>query len=214
MDQARYIAIEGPIGVGKTSLAQRLAERLGGVLVLEAVEENPFLRHFYRDIRRYAFQTQLFFLLSRYRQQLDLAQHDLFNRFTFSDYLFAKDQIFASLNLDADELRLYQDVYQLLRARIPVPDLVVFLQASTEVLWDRIRGRRRDYEDSLLPEYVERLNHAYNDYFFHYRDTPLLVVNTEEIDFVHREEEFEDLVREILQMRQGTQAYVPRARGA
>ena len=213
MGQARYIAIEGPIGVGKTSLAERLAGRLGGLCVLEAVEENPFLRHFYRDIRRYAFQTQLFFLLSRYRQQLDLAQYDLFSQFTLSDYLFAKDQIFAHLNLDEDELRLYQEVYRLLRARIPVPDLVVFLQANTEVLLERIRGRRRDYEDSLSPDYVERLNQAYNDYFFHYRDTPLLVVNTEGTDFVHREEEFEDLVKEILQMRQGTKAYVSRARG-
>lgn len=213
MGQARYIAIEGPIGVGKTSLAKRLAERLGGLCVLEGAEENPFLRHFYRDVRRYAFQTQLFFLLSRYRQQLDLAQQDLFSRFTFTDYLFAKDQIFASLNLDEDELRLYREVYQLLRARIPVPDLVVFLQASTEVLLERIRSRGRDYEDSLLPEYVERLNQAYNHYFFHYRDTPLLVVNTEAMDFVRREEEFEDLVKEILQMRHGTKAYVPRTRG-
>ncbi len=187
MDQARYIAIEGPIGVGKTSLAQRLAERLDGTCVLEAAEENPFLKHFYRDVRGYAFQTQLFFLLNRYRQQLSLAQHDLFSRFTFSDYLFAKDRIFAYLNLDEDELRLYEEIYLLLRARTPIPDLVVFLQASTGVLLERIRSRRRDYEGTLLPEYVERLNQAYNGYFFRYRETPILVVNTDELDFVHRE---------------------------
>ena len=212
MDQARYIAIEGPIGVGKTSLARRLAERLDGACVLEAAEENPFLKHFYRDVRGYAFQTQLFFLLNRYRQQLSLAQHNLFSQFTFSDYLFAKDRIFAYLNLDEDELRLYEEIYLLLRARTPIPDLVVFLQASTGVLLERIRSRRRDYEGTLLSEYVERLNQAYNGYFFRYRETPLLVVNTDELDFVHREEEFEDLVREILLMKQGIQAYIPRAR--
>ncbi len=210
MDPARYIAIEGPIGVGKTSLAERLAEVIGASVLCEVTEENPFLASFYADTDRYAFQTQIFFLFSRYRQQLDLAQLDLFHRSIVSDYVFAKDRIFAYANLDADEIVLYEEIYSLLRARIPSPDLVDFLQAGTDVLIERIRSRRRDYERGLTPEYVERINEAYNHYFFRYSETPLLIVNTDSMDFVHRREDFDHLVKEILGVKQGTHIYVPR----
>ncbi|MBI2880082.1 MAG: deoxynucleoside kinase [Candidatus Tectomicrobia bacterium] len=211
MEQARYIAIEGPIGVGKTSLAERLAEALRSPLLREVTEENPFLAHFYADTQRYAFQTQLFFLLSRYRQQLDLAQLDLFQRGVVSDYFFQKDRIFAYVNLDEDELALYEEIYSLLRPRVPRPDLVVFLQAGTDVLLERIRSRRRGFERNISSEYVERVNEAYNRFFFRYAETPLLVVNTDSIDFVQRRQDFEDLVQEILRVRQGTHLYVPRS---
>jgi deoxyadenosine/deoxycytidine kinase len=211
MEGARYIAIEGPIGVGKTTLAERLAEVIGASVLCEATDENPFLANFYADQKRNAFQTQLFFLLSRYRQQLDLTQLDLFQRSVVSDYLFAKDRIFAYEILDEDELALYEEVYSLLRARIPLPDLVVFLQAGTDVLIERIQSRRRDFERDLPREYLERINEAYNRYFFRYSETPLLVVNTNFIDFVNRPEDFENLIREILSMKQGTHIYVPRS---
>ncbi len=210
MERARYIAIEGPLGVGKTSLAERLAEVIGASVVREGTEENPFLSNFYSDRKRYAFQTQLFFLLSRYHQQLDLAQINLFQRSVVSDYVFAKDRIFAYANLSEDELVLYEEIYSLLRARIPLPDLVVFLQAGTDVLVDRIRSRQRDFERNIPPEYVEHINEAYNHYFIRYTETPLLVVNTNSIDFVHRREDFENLVNEILSVKQGTHIYVPR----
>ncbi len=210
MERARYIAIEGPLGVGKTSLAERLAEVIGASVVREGTEENPFLSNFYSDRKRYAFQTQLFFLLSRYHQQLDLAQINLFQRSVVSDYVFAKDRIFAYANLSEDELVLYEEIYSLLRTRIPLPDLVVFLQAGTDVLVDRIRGRQRDFERNIPPEYVEHINEAYNHYFIRYTETPLLVVNTNSIDFVHRREDFENLVNEILSVKQGTHIYVPR----
>ena len=210
MEQARYIAIEGPIGVGKTSLAERLAEVIGASVLREVTEENPFLANFYADSDRHAFQTQLFFLLSRYRQQLDLTQLDLFHGGIVSDYIFAKDRIFAYVNLDPDEIVLYEEIYSLLRTRIPSPDLVVFLQAGTDVLIDRIQNRRRDFERSIKPEYLELINEAYNRYFFRYSETPLLIVNTDSMDFVHRKEDFDHLVREIVNLKQGTHIYVPR----
>ncbi|MFQ5912823.1 MAG: deoxynucleoside kinase [Nitrospinota bacterium] len=210
MERARFITIEGPVGVGKTSLAESLAEVIGASVLREVTEENPFLANFYSDRKRYAFQTQLFFLLSRYRQQLDLTQLDLFHRGVVSDYLFEKDRIFAYVNLDEDELVLYEEIYSLLRPRIPSPDLVVFLQASTDVLLERIRNRRRDIERNISPEYVERINEAYNRYFFHYSQTPLLVVNTNSIDFVRRNEDFDNLVKQILSVKRGTHFYGPR----
>lgn len=207
--RARYLAIEGPIGVGKSSLATRLAERLGGRLVLERVDENPFLADFYRDRGRFAFQAQLFFLLSRYRQQQEVAQHELFDRVTVADYHFSKDRIFASLNLDEAEFAMYQEVYNLLKGRITQPDLVVFLQASTEVLLDRIERRGVAYERNFDRHYLEKLVGAYNYFFFHYQATPLLVVNTNEVDFVEGKEDFERLVKKIETHEKGTAYFVP-----
>ncbi len=209
MDRPRHIAIEGPIGVGKTSLAQILAERTGGRLVLEQPEENPFLAGFYAERRKYAFQAQVFFLLSRFQQQQALLQQDLFNRSTIADYLFAKDRIFAALTLEPAELALYHQVYALLDPRVARPDLVVYLQARTEVLLQRIKKRGRDYERSIDPGYLDALAKAYRDFFFHYDDTPLLVVNTSDIDFEANPEDLETLVSVIARHRKGTRHYVP-----
>jgi deoxyadenosine/deoxycytidine kinase len=205
----RYIAIEGPIGIGKTSLAQLLAERLGGGAILEVVEENPFLSRFYTDRQKYAFQTQLFFLLSRFRQQQELLQQDLFRSVVVSDYLFAKDRIFACLNLDSHELALYDRIFEALGPRVAKPDLVIFLQARLDVALQRIRKRGRDYEQQFDAQYLDRLMRAYNDFFFHYSDTPLLVINTSDIDFVNDQQDFENLVNVIGKMRKGTHHYIP-----
>ncbi len=209
MDNPRYIAIEGPIGVGKSSLAELLAKELGGRTLLEEVAQNPFLPKFYENIKKFAFQTQLFFLLSRYQQQKEIFQQELFNATIISDYLFAKDRIFAYLNLDENELGLYEQVYRLLDTRIPKPDLVIYLQASSGVLLERIGIRGHDYERSLQEEYLEKLVEAYNRYFFYYSETPLLVVNTTEIDFVNSTGDLDGLVREIRTMRGGSQHYIP-----
>lgn len=209
MTGARYIVVEGPIGVGKTTLARLLAEEFSARPILEQVEENPFLKKFYDEPGAYAFQTQLFFLLSRYRQQCQLAQQDLFNQTTVVDYLFAKDQIFAQANLEADELALYRQLFGLLDARLPKPDLVVYLQAREEVLMERLRKRDRDYERRISPEYVQRIAEAYRDFFFYYEETPLLVVNSSEVDFVAHSDELADLVREIKAMGRGVQHYIP-----
>lgn len=205
----RYLAVEGPIGVGKTSLAQLLAQRLEARAVLEAVEENPFVEDFYRDMRRYAFQAQLYFLLTRYRQQEELLQVDLFRQRVVSDYLFARDRIFASLTLDDHELALYEKIYALVGGRIPRPDGVIYLQADVEMLYKRISSRRRGYERDIPLEYLEDLIQAYNHFFFHYTDTPLLVINTTDIDFVRRKGDLDDLIRQIQSMKRGTQYYVP-----
>jgi len=205
----RYIAIDGPIGVGKTSLAKLLAKEFNARCILEKPDENPFLPGFYGDRRKYAFQTQIFFLLSRFQQQKEIAQLDLFNQVTLCDYLFAKDRIFASLNLDDHELALYEQIYRLLHGQIPSPDLVIFLQARPEVLVQRVRSRNIPFEKEIDSEYLKNLVDAYNYYFFHYDQTPLLVVNTSEIDFVNRQEDFTQLVREIKQMKKGTWYFVP-----
>jgi deoxyguanosine kinase len=212
-DRPRYIAIEGPIGVGKTSLAQILAERLGARLVLEPIEENPFLAQFYDDARKFAFQTQLFFLLSRFQQQQVLHQQELFSRSTVADYLFAKDRIFAALTLDQNELALYDRLFGALGPRVVKPDLVIYLQARTDVLVQRIRRRGRAYERQIDPAYVESLATAYNVFFFHYEETPLLVVNTSDIDLVDSAEDVEALVTVIRRHRKGTQHYLPGRRG-
>jgi len=185
----RYIAIEGPIGVGKTSLARLLAKEFNARCILEKPEENPFLPHFYQDRRKYAFQTQIFFLLNRFQQQKEMAQLDLFNQVTLCDYLFSKDRIFASLNLDDHELALYEQIYQLLHGQIPSPDLAVFLQARPEVLLHRIKSRNIPYEKEINLEDLRKLVDAYNYYFFHYDQTPLLVVDTSEINIVSRKED-------------------------
>ncbi len=205
----RYIVIEGPIGVGKTSLTKLLAKEFNARCILEKSEENPFLLHFYQDRKKYAFQTQIFFLLNRFQQQKEIAQLDLFNQITLCDYLFAKDRIFASLNLDDHEVALYEQIFRLLTGQTPSPDLVIFLQAKPEVLLHRIKSRNIPYEKEIDFEYLKTLTDAYNYYFFHYDHTPLLVVNTSEIDFVNREEDFAQLVREIKQMKKGTWYFIP-----
>ena len=209
MPNPRYIVVEGPIGVGKTSLSELLAERLQARKLLEGPEENPFLSQFYTDMRRYAFQTQLYFLLNRFRQQQELVQFDLFKQSLVSDYLFAKDKIFAYLTLDDNELALYERLHPLLEMRVQKPDLVLYLQASTEVLMRRIQMRARAYERELDRTYLEDVNAAYNHFFFHYSVTPLLVVNTNDIDFVKHKEDFEDLVKQVGAVRAGTHYYVP-----
>ncbi|MEK6531974.1 MAG: deoxynucleoside kinase [Deltaproteobacteria bacterium] len=213
MDNLRYIAIEGPIGVGKTSLTDYLAKELNGRTLSEEVEANPFLPKFYSDIKKYALQTQLFFLLSRYQQQRQMFQQELFSETIVTDYMFAKDRIFAYLNLDEDELKLYEQVYRLLDTRTPKPDLVVYLQASTEVLLTRISKRNKDYEKNIKEEYLERLVEAYNRYFFYYNATPLLVVNTTEIDFVDNPADLINLIKEIKSMKGGSQHYIPLSSG-
>jgi deoxyadenosine/deoxycytidine kinase len=210
----RYIVIEGVIGAGKTSLARMLSERLAAQLVLEEVEENPFLKDFYRDRDRFAFQTQMHFLFSRYQQQRGLRQTELFSDRMVSDYLFQKDRIFASLNLVDKELALYERLVGWLELDVVKPDVVVYLQASTETLLSRIEKRNRAFEKDMDREYIERLNDAYTHYFFHYSETPLLVVNTNSIDFVNQSEDFQDLERRILSHRQGTLYYQPIEKGS
>ncbi len=205
----RYIVVEGPIGVGKTSLTRALAERFSGRTVFEQVEENPFLASFYQDRNKYAFQTQLFFLLSRFKQQQELFQQELFSRVTVSDYLFAKDRIFASITLDPNELALYERVYEHLGPRVMRPDLVIYLQARLEVLLARIRKRGREFERKLDPEYLGELARTYNDFFHRYDETPLLVINTSDIDFVESERDFEELIRAVGSIKAGTHYYQP-----
>jgi deoxyadenosine/deoxycytidine kinase len=204
---ARYIAVEGVIGVGKTSLAKLLAERLDARLILEEPEGNPFLDDFYKDPRRYAFQTQMFFLVSRYQELKERTQPDLFHEGIVSDYLFQKDRIFANINLSDRELHLYDQVAPLLERELVPPDLVVYLQGSPEVLLERIRQRGRGYERLMEPKYIGTLVEAYNYFFFHFREAPLLVVNTNEMNFVHRRQDLEDLIARIETHQEGM-AYV------
>ena len=206
----RYIAVDGPIGVGKTTLVHLLAERLGARVVLELAEQNPFLGDFYREPGRYAFQVQLFFLLSRYRQQEELRQLDIFRAATVADYLFAKDRLFARVNLEPDELALYERVYELLRPRILRPDLVVLLHARPDILWKRVQRRGAEYEAGIGEGYLRRIADAYRDYYFRYDETPLLVVDTSDIDFVESAADREDLLSVIERTRSGITHYVPR----
>lgn len=209
MEQLRYIAIEGAIGAGKTSLAKLLTDKLHAKLVLENASENPFLGKFYSNPEQFAFQTQVFFLLSRYQQQMELQQQDLFERITISDYLFERDEIFAHLNLDEDEITMYRHLHSLLKKKVLLPDLVVFLQVSTENLVERIKTRGIAFEQNIAPGYLEAVNQAFNNFFFHYNETPLLVINTNEIDFVNSHEDLDNLVKEIKEMGKGKKYYVP-----
>lgn len=203
------IAVEGNIGVGKSSLARLLVQRLRGRLVEEQVDDNPFLERFYDDMGAYAFQTQLVFLMNRYRQQLALSQHDLFNDFVVLDYLFARDRIFANVNLSDDELVLYDRIAGELEARLVRPDLVIYLQASNATLYDRIQIRGRQFERTISRDYLETLNDAFNHFFFNYSSGPLLVVNTDSMDFVNDERHFRDLVQRLTEPVVNTEFYVP-----
>ena len=204
-----YIAIEGVIGVGKTSLTNALARRFNGESILEPFEENPFLERFYEEPEPWAFQTQLFFLLNRFKQLQDTRQQDLFKRTTVCDYLFAKDTIFAHATLSDDELVLYNQIYELLCERVPTPDLAIYLQAPTEVLLERISKRSRSYEQAIEPGYLQRLSELYNQYFFHYTDSPLLVIQTTHLDFIHSKEDLDLIVHEIETIRGGTKHLIP-----
>lgn len=209
LDDIKYIAIEGVIGAGKTSLTARLSQTIGARANYEEFEKNPFLEDFYSDPDRYAFQTQLFFLMSRYKQQQELHQLDLFHGMIVSDYLFAKDRIFATLNLSDKEMKLYDGIAKIMEKDIVKPDLVIYLQASTKNLMEYIRKRNRKMEKSISEEYIQALNDLYNNFFFHYSDTPLLVINTDEIDFVHNENDYKDILYEINHHSSGTRYYIP-----
>jgi deoxyguanosine kinase len=206
-----YVAIEGPIGVGKTTVVERLAERLNAATLLEEWSANPFLKSFYSGQAGTAFQVEIFFLLARYRQQQELHQRALFPQMTLCDYVFEKSKLFAYLNLEDNELAIFEKLYTLLDAGVRRPDLVVYLQAPTEVLMRRLRARGRSEDHGLTEAYVQEISRAYNHFFFHYSATPLLVVNTSEVDFAKRAEDVDDLLKQIQQMGKGTQYYVPLA---
>ncbi len=212
MAEINYVAIEGAIGAGKTSLAELLAQKMDARLILEETEQNPFLPDFYKDKRRYAFQIQLFFLLSRHKQQQELFAIDLFHKKVVSDYFFDKDRIFASVNLDEREFHLYEKLLCILEKDIPKPDLVIYLQTSSEVLLERIKERGRSFERNMDLDYIRALNEAYNYYFFHYSKSPLLVVNTDRIDFVHNQKDLADLLALLDTPLSGTRYYVPLGR--
>ena len=205
-----YLCIEGVIGAGKTSLSYLLAERFNARVILEEAEENPFLSKFYADRRMFSFQTQLWFLVSRYKQlSVMIAQQDLFHQVTVSDYMFAKDRIFASVNLEEDELGLYNNIARVMETSIPQPDLVVYLQTSTDVLLKRIKKRGRVYERNIDLDYLEILNQAYNHFFFHFTAAPLLIINTNDLDFVNNIEDREEVIEQIVSAKTGTTYYRP-----
>ena len=198
--KSRFIVVEGAIGVGKTSLVLLLNKKFNAKHNLEVVEENPFLSKFYNDIERYAFQTQIFFLLSRYKQQLELAQQDLFSQLIFSDYLFDKDRIFAHLNLSGNELSMYEHLYEIMVKDIPRPDLIIYLQASTEMLMKRIALRDRPFERKISYEYMRRLNLAYEEFFYYpdnYKKSTLIKIDTNNLDFVGKRKDLNYIINEI-----------------
>ena len=204
-----YVAIEGTIGVGKTSLANLLSEKLSAKLVLEAFEDNPFLSDFYEDPERHAFQTQLWFLLQRYQQQHDLRQVDMFQNLVITDYMFVKDRLFASLNLNEKEMSLYDTVANMMERNVIQPDLVIFLQADTGTLMKNISKRGRDIEKNISEDYIDALNQVYNEYFFRYQDTPLVIINTNNIDFVNNHKDLEEVINYIRQPVTGTKFFNP-----
>jgi len=206
-NELRYIAIEGVIGAGKTSLAKRISERLSAKLILEQFDNNPFLEKFYVDRKRFAFQTQMFFLINRFKQQQELHQEDLFAEHIVCDYIFEKDRIFAYLNLSKDELNLYESIYPLLARSLRKPDLVIFLQSSTDRLIYNIKNRNRKIERAITRSYLEELGEAYNHFFFRYNSTPLLIVNSSEIDFVNSDNDFDELFKQIFREDRGFTEY-------
>ena len=210
LEKFRYIAIEGVIGAGKTTLADMLSKTIGASVILEEFEENPFLEEFYKEPKRFAFQTQIFFLLSRFRQVQELHQIDLFRQKIVSDYLFEKDRIFATLNLSDKEMKLYDGIARVMEKEISAPDLVIYLQASTDRLMSNIRKRGRSYEKNMDINYIDALNDMYNKFFFHYTKAPLLVINTNELDYQHSEQDYQDILVEINHHEAGTRYFVPK----
>lgn len=206
-EEIRFIAVEGVIGAGKTALAKKLKTKLEAKLVLEQFETNPFLESFYNDRKRYAFQTQMFFLINRFKQQEELIQDDLFTNYTVCDYIFDKDKIFAYLNLSAEELKLYEGLFPLLSRNLRKPDLVVYLQSSLDRLMFNIKKRGRVVERNLTKSYIEELSDAYNHFFFRYNSTPLLIVNSTEIDFVKNDNDFDELFKQIFREDRGVIEY-------
>jgi deoxyguanosine kinase len=200
-ERLRYVVVEGPIGAGKTTLARKLAERVGAELLLEDPETNPFLGNFYQDPKRHALATQLFFLFQRVNQVSSLKQRDLFEQRYVADFLFDKDALFAQLTLSEAEMGLYRQIYQHLSPQVPVPDLVIYLQAPTTVLMERVRRRAKDYEKSISEDYLRKLSEAYSRYFHEYTAAPLLIVNSTRLNFVDREDDFALLLRRITDMR-------------
>lgn len=209
MRNLNYIAIEGPIGVGKTSLAKLLSKRLSAKLILEKFEDNPFLSEFYNDPTRFAFQTQLFFLLQRYQQQQDIRQVDMFHNLLISDYMFIKDRLFASLNLDDKEMNLYDSIANMMERNVINPDLIIYLQADTATLMKNIDKRGRNFESNISYEYINELNEIYTEYFFRYNDTPLVIINTNNIDFVHNPDDLDQVIQYIKQPVSGTKFFNP-----
>jgi deoxyadenosine/deoxycytidine kinase len=209
----KFIAIEGVIGAGKTSLAKKIKERLDAKMLTEQFETNPFLEKFYADRSRFAFQTQMFFLINRFKQLQELTQEDLFSEYIVCDYMFEKDRIFAYLNLSKNELNLYETIYPLLARSLRKPDLVVYLQSSTDRLMFNIKRRSRKIERALTRSYIEELSEAYNHFFFRYNTTPLLIVNSTEIDFVNSEKDFDELFKQVFREDRGfTEYFNPEAR--
>ncbi|RTZ96117.1 MAG: deoxynucleoside kinase [Candidatus Neomarinimicrobiota bacterium] len=211
MRNLNYVAIEGAIGVGKTSLAKLLSDRLGAKLVLEKFEENPFLFKFYDDPGRFAFQTQLFFLLQRYQQQQELRQVDMFHNLLISDYMFIKDRLFASLNLDEKEMNLYDIIANMLERNVINPDIIIYLQADTSTLMKNIAIRGREFEANISYDYINELNEIYTEYFFRYNETPLVIINTNHIDFVNNSADLDQVIDYIRQPVSGTKFFNPTA---
>ena len=209
MKNLQYVAIEGTIGVGKTSLANLFSEKLRAKLILEAFEDNPFLTDFYEDPESNAFQTQLWFLLQRYQQQQELRQVDMFHNLIVTDYMFVKDRLFAALNLNEKEMSLYDSVAKMMEKNIIHPDLVIFLQADTETLMKNISKRGRDFEKNMSEDYIDALNQVYNEYFFRYQETPLIIINTNNIDFVQNPGDLEEMIGYIRQPISGTKFFNP-----
>ena len=205
----RFIAVEGSIGAGKTTLSKLLAEKYNAKLVLEVDEENPFIAKFYEDKATYAFQTQIFLLLNRYNQYSELSQGELFNSMVITDYLFQRDRLFAHLNLKGHELALYEQIYSLVVNKVPTPDLVIFLQGDNEVLQARVDKRGREYEELMDFDYMCKVNKIFNNYFFYYSETPLLVVNTNELDFIEKKIDLDDLINKINSHKIGREYYSP-----